>query len=164
MRAGFAAVALWLLPVAAIVLLARGSVFADIATYFAKLAVLTFGAAYAVLAWVAQEAVGTYGWLQPGEMLDGLGMAETTPGPLIMVLQFVGFTRDTHRTVQSLRRLLRRQCSQLARMRRIWRCAAMPFGNAWYGGCVKPLKEKAAFLPRKTPLVSERRKSLILRR
>ncbi|MFD1807093.1 chromate transporter [Gemmobacter lanyuensis] len=47
--------------------------------------------AYAVLAWVAQEAVGTYGWLKPGEMLDGLGMAETTPGPLIMVLQFVGF-------------------------------------------------------------------------
>lgn len=91
MRAGFAAVALWLLPVAAIVLLAPGSVFADIATYFSKLAVLTFGGAYAVLAWVAQEAVGTYGWLQPGEMLDGLGMAETTPGPLIMVLQFVGF-------------------------------------------------------------------------
>lgn len=91
MRAGFAAVALWLLPVAAIVLLAPGSVFADIATYFSKLAVLTFGGAYAVLAWVAQAAVGTYGWLQPGEMLDGLGMAETTPGPLIMVLQFVGF-------------------------------------------------------------------------
>lgn len=91
MKAGFAAIALWLLPVAAIVLLAPDSVFADIATYFSKLAVLTFGGAYAVLAWVAQEAVGTYGWLQPGEMLDGLGMAETTPGPLIMVLQFVGF-------------------------------------------------------------------------
>ena len=44
-----------------------------------------------MLTWVAQEAVGTYGWLEPGEMLDGLGMAETTPGPLIMVLQFVGF-------------------------------------------------------------------------
>lgn len=91
MQAGIAAIVLWLLPVAAIVLLAPGSVFADIATYFSKLAVLTFGGAYAVLAWVAQEAVGTYGWLQPGEMLDGLGMAETTPGPLIMVLQFVGF-------------------------------------------------------------------------
>ena len=90
-RAGVAALALWLAPVAAIVLLAPGSVFADIATYFSKLAVLTFGGAYAVLAWVAQEAVGTYGWLEPGEMLDGLGMAETTPGPLIMVLQFVGF-------------------------------------------------------------------------
>jgi chromate transporter len=91
MQAGFAALALWLLPVAAILVLAPGSVFADIATYFSKLAVLTFGGAYAVLAWVAQEAVGTYGWLEPGEMLDGLGMAETTPGPLIMVLQFVGF-------------------------------------------------------------------------
>lgn len=90
-RAGLAALALWLMPVGVILLLAPGSVFADIATYFSKLAVLTFGGAYAVLAWVAQEAVGTYGWLEPGEMLDGLGMAETTPGPLIMVLQFVGF-------------------------------------------------------------------------
>ena len=52
---------------------------------------VTFGGAYAVLVYVAQEAVGTYGWLEPGEMLDGLGMAESTPGPLIMVLQFVGF-------------------------------------------------------------------------
>jgi chromate transporter len=90
-RAGLVALALWLLPVAALVVLAPGSVFTDIATFFSKLAVLTFGGAYAVLAWVAQEAVGTYGWLEPGEMLDGLGMAETTPGPLIMVLQFVGF-------------------------------------------------------------------------
>ena len=55
------------------------------------MAVVTFGGAYAVLAYVAQQAVETYGWLRPGEMLDGLGMAETTPGPLIMVLQFVGF-------------------------------------------------------------------------
>ncbi|MBL8561402.1 MAG: chromate efflux transporter [Gemmobacter sp.] len=90
-RAGAVALVLWLLPVAALLLLAPGTVFADIASYFSKLAVLTFGGAYAVLGWVAQEAVGTYGWLQPGEMLDGLGMAETTPGPLIMVLQFVGF-------------------------------------------------------------------------
>ena len=85
------ALALWLAPVAALVALAPEGVFADIAVFFSKLAVLTFGGAYAVLAWVAQEAVGTYGWLAPGEMLDGLGMAETTPGPLIMVLQFVGF-------------------------------------------------------------------------
>jgi len=70
-RAG--AAALVLAPVAALLLLAPGSVFADIATFFSKLAVLTFGGAYAVLAWVAQEAVGTYGWLAPGEMLDGLG-------------------------------------------------------------------------------------------
>jgi chromate transporter len=90
-RAGAVALVLWLLPVVALLLVAPESVFTDIATYFSKLAVLTFGGAYAVLAWVAQEAVGTYGWLEPGEMLDGLGMAETTPGPLIMVLQFVGF-------------------------------------------------------------------------
>jgi chromate transporter len=59
--------------------------------FFSKAAVVTFGGAYAVLAYIAQQAVETYGWLQPGEMLDGLGMAETTPGPLIMVVQFVGF-------------------------------------------------------------------------
>ena len=55
------------------------------------MAVVTFGGAYAVLAYVAQQAVEHYHWLRPGEMLDGLGMAETTPGPLIMVTQFVGF-------------------------------------------------------------------------
>jgi len=59
--------------------------------FFSKMAMVTFGGAYAVLAYVAQQAVETYGWLKPGEMLDGLGLAETTPGPLIMVLQFVGF-------------------------------------------------------------------------
>ncbi len=56
-----------------------------------KMALVTFGGAYAVLSYVAQQAVEHYGWLRPGEMLDGLGMAETTPGPLIMVTQFVGF-------------------------------------------------------------------------
>jgi chromate transporter len=81
--------ALWLLPVA--VLAARGGVFGDIAVFFAKMAVVTFGGAYAVLAWVADVAVGTYGWLEPGEMIDALGLAETTPGPLILVTQFVGF-------------------------------------------------------------------------
>ena len=90
-RAAIWALVLWLVPVLALVLLAPGSVFADIATFFSRLAVLSFGGAYAVLAWVGQEAVGHYGWLQPTQMLDGLGMAETTPGPLIMVLQFVGF-------------------------------------------------------------------------
>ena len=69
----------------------HGSCSAQIALFFSKTAVVTFGGAYAVLAYVAQEAVETYGWLKPGEMLDGLGMAETTPGPLIMVTQFVGF-------------------------------------------------------------------------
>ena len=83
---------LWLGPVLALVLsLGPGNVFSHIAVFFSKMAVVTFGGAYAVLAYVAQEAVETYGWLKAGEMLDGLGMAETTPGPLIMVLQFVGF-------------------------------------------------------------------------
>ena len=82
---------LWLAPVAALLLVMPESIYAEIATFFSKMAVVTFGGAYAVLAYVAQEAVEKYGWLQPGEMLDGLGMAETTPGPLIMVTQFVGF-------------------------------------------------------------------------
>jgi chromate transporter len=83
---------LWLVPVIALLLtLGTENVFSQIAVFFSKMAVVTFGGAYAVLAYVAQEAVETYGWLRPGEMLDGLGMAETTPGPLIMVLQFVGF-------------------------------------------------------------------------
>ena len=83
---------LWLLPVAAL-LLAFGhqNVFSQIAVFFSKMAMVTFGGAYAVLAYVAQQAVQHYAWLKPPEMLDGLGMAETTPGPLIMVLQFVGF-------------------------------------------------------------------------
>ena len=83
---------LWLGPVAALLIgLGSGHVFSQIAVFFSKMALVTFGGAYAVLAYVAQQAVETYGWLKPGEMLDGLGMAETTPGPLIMVLQFVGF-------------------------------------------------------------------------
>ena len=77
---------LWLGPVVLLLLtLGPGDVFSEIAVFFSKMAVVTFGGAYAVLAYVAQEAVETYGWLRPGEMLDGLGMAETTPGPLIMV-------------------------------------------------------------------------------
>ena len=83
---------LWLTPVAALLLiLGPGNVFSQIAVFFSKMAAVTFGGAYAVLAYVAQQAVENYGWLKAGEMLDGLGMAETTPGPLIMVLQFVGF-------------------------------------------------------------------------
>nr|WP_041393466.1 chromate efflux transporter [Sphingobium sp. SYK-6] len=83
---------LWLTPIAALLLLlGPDDVFTRIATFFSQMAVVTFGGAYAVLAYVAQEAVNTYGWLRPGEMLDGLGLAETTPGPLIMVTQFVGF-------------------------------------------------------------------------
>ncbi|TAK47050.1 MAG: chromate efflux transporter [Xanthobacteraceae bacterium] len=83
---------LWLVPVAVLVTVLGGqNVFSQIAVFFSKMAVVTFGGAYAVLAYVAQRAVEDFHWLRPGEMLDGLGMAETTPGPLIMVLQFVGF-------------------------------------------------------------------------
>ncbi len=83
---------LWLVPVAALLLaLGTNNTFSRIALFFSEMAVVTFGGAYAVLAYVAQQAVQHYHWLRPGEMLDGLGMAETTPGPLIMVTQFVGF-------------------------------------------------------------------------
>ncbi len=82
----------WLGPLA--LLLATqgtGNVFTAIAAFNSKMAVVTFGGAYAVLAYMAQQAVGHYRWLKPGEMLVGLGFAETTPGPLICVVQFVGF-------------------------------------------------------------------------
>jgi chromate transporter len=83
---------LWWTP-ALLLASARGAhdVFTTIAFFFGKVASVTFGGAYAVLPYVAQQAVENYRWLTPGEMLDGLGMAETTPGPLIMVVQFVGF-------------------------------------------------------------------------
>jgi chromate transporter len=84
--------ALWLTPVIGLLIwFGPQDVFSQIAVFFSKMAMVTFGGAYAVLAYVAQQAVQHYGWLTPTEMLDGLGMAETTPGPLIMVLQFVGF-------------------------------------------------------------------------
>jgi chromate transporter len=84
--------ALWVAPVALLWLtLGSGTIFPTIAAFFSKMAVVTFGGAYAVLAYVAQQAVETFGWLKPGEMLDGLAMAETTPGPLILVLVYVGF-------------------------------------------------------------------------
>jgi chromate transporter len=84
--------AMWLVPVAALLIaFGLGNVFSQIALFFSKMAMVTFGGAYAVLAYVAQQAVEHYHWVNPREMLDGLGMAETTPGPLIMVLQFVGF-------------------------------------------------------------------------
>ncbi|WP_158667891.1 chromate efflux transporter [Bradyrhizobium guangdongense] len=91
-RVGALWLALWLVPVMVLLLaLGQGNVFSQIALFFSKMALVTFGGAYAVLAYVAQQAVEHYHWLKPHEMLDGLGMAETTPGPLIMVLQFVGF-------------------------------------------------------------------------
>ncbi|MGQ0741879.1 MAG: chromate efflux transporter [Alphaproteobacteria bacterium] len=89
---------LWLAPVAALTA-AKAGVFADIARFFSLMAVVTFGGAYAVLAYVAQEAVQGFHWLTPADMLRGLGLAETTPGPLILVTQFVGFLaafREAH--------------------------------------------------------------------
>src|SRR5207302_8427765 len=91
-RVGALWLALWLVPVIALLAaFGEANVFSQIALFFSKMALVTFGGAYAVLAYVAQQAVEHYHWLKPDEMLDGLGMAETTPGPLIMVLQFVGF-------------------------------------------------------------------------
>lgn len=91
-RAALAMAALWLAPVAVLLLwLGSEDTFAQLAKFFSQMAVVTFGGAYAVLAYVAQQAVETHAWLAPGEMLDGLGLAETTPGPLIIVVQFVGF-------------------------------------------------------------------------
>jgi chromate transporter len=84
--------ALWFVPVAFLAApYFAGSVLLTEALFFSKTAVVTFGGAYAVLAYIAEQAVEVHGWLLPGEMLDGLGMAETTPGPLIQVVQFVGF-------------------------------------------------------------------------
>ena len=83
---------LWLVPLAALYLaFGSGHVFAAEAVFFSKLAAVTFGGAYAALSYTAQQAVEHYGWMKPGEMLTGLGLAETTPGPLILVLVFVGF-------------------------------------------------------------------------
>jgi chromate transporter len=82
----------WGVPIGAFaVLTGTGSVFTQQALFFSGAAVVTFGGAYAVLAYVAQQAVQVYGWLSPGEMVRGLALAETTPGPLIMVVQFVAF-------------------------------------------------------------------------
>jgi chromate transporter len=84
--------ALWWLPVLAVALLTgTSSTFTQMGVLFSGAAVVTFGGAYAVLAYVAQKAVEVYAWLAPGEMVRGLALAETTPGPLIMVVQFVAF-------------------------------------------------------------------------
>jgi len=84
--------AAWAAPLILVALtLGRDHVLWEIGAFFSQLALVTFGGAYAVLAYMAQEAVQGFGWLQPGEMADGLGLAETTPGPLILVTQFVGF-------------------------------------------------------------------------
>jgi chromate transporter len=92
LRVLLAGLVVWGLPLAAVALLTgTGSVFTQQGLFFSGAAVVTFGGAYAVLAYVAQQAVQVYGWLAPGEMVRGLALAETTPGPLIMVVQFVAF-------------------------------------------------------------------------
>lgn len=82
--------AVWLVPLALLVVFSPG-LYADIAIFFSKLAVVTFGGAYAVLAWMTQAVVQSKGWLTLSQMMDGLGLAETTPGPLILVTEFVGY-------------------------------------------------------------------------
>jgi chromate transporter len=83
---------LWLVPLLALIgIFGKDHVLVREGIFFSQMSMVTFGGAYAVLAYVGQQAVETYGWLTAGEMLDGLGMAETTPGPLIQVVQFVGF-------------------------------------------------------------------------
>ena len=82
--------AIWLLPLAGLILFEQG-ILARIGTFFAMLAVVTFGGAYAVLGWMTQTVVNDFGWITQAQMIDALGLAETTPGPLILVTQFVGF-------------------------------------------------------------------------
>jgi chromate transporter len=83
---------LWLAPVLACAwLLGKGHVFTELGLFFSKMAVVSFGGAYAVLSYVAQQAAERFAWITPSQMIDGLGLAETTPGPLILVVQFVGF-------------------------------------------------------------------------
>ena len=90
--AALVGLALWWAPVGlAALLLGTNHVFVDIGIFFSKLAVVSFGGAYALMAYMAQQAVETYGWMSAPEMVDGLGLAETLPGPLIKVTQFVGF-------------------------------------------------------------------------
>lgn len=92
LRLAAAFLLLWFAPTILLAcLLGPQNVYAQQGLFFSKMAVVTFGGAYAVLAYVSQQAVEHYGWLAPGEMLDGLGLAETTPGPLILVVQFIGF-------------------------------------------------------------------------
>ncbi len=82
---------IWWVPLLVLDVLFDSQILAEIGTFFSKLAVVTFGGAYAVLAYMGQDVVNHWGWLSAGEMMDGLGLAETTPGPLILVTEFVGF-------------------------------------------------------------------------
>jgi chromate transporter len=92
LRTAFVWLAIWLVPLLLVSLIVgEGQVLSDIGWFFSKLAVVTFGGAYAVLAYMGQDVVIAYGWLDAGQMMDGLGLAETTPGPLILVTEFVGY-------------------------------------------------------------------------
>ncbi|MDZ4780023.1 MAG: chromate efflux transporter [Planctomycetia bacterium] len=92
LRVGVTCLLLWFVPLAALTAwLGREHVLVQEGAFFSKAAVVTFGGAYAVLPYVGQQSVEKYGWIQEGEMIDGLGMAETTPGPLIQVVQYVAF-------------------------------------------------------------------------
>ena len=90
LRTGALWLAIWLLPLGLLAVFEHG-ILTDIGAYFARLSVLTFGGAYALLAWMAQTVVADFHWLTPPQMIDGLGLAETTPGPLILVTEFVGY-------------------------------------------------------------------------
>jgi chromate transporter len=91
-RAGFAALVIWAVPLLLImVTLGMDNILSQQAWLFAKTAVLSFGGAYAALTYVSQQAVGHYGWIEPRDMVTGLGLAETTPGPLVLVMTFVGY-------------------------------------------------------------------------
>jgi len=83
--------AIWLLPLFALTWVGAPAILTEVGRFFSTLAIVTFGGAYAVLAYMAQDVVVQFGWLTAGEMVDALGLAETTPGPLILVTQFVGF-------------------------------------------------------------------------
>ena len=84
-------VGIWALPMVFLYLFTDQTLLVQLGVFFSKLAVVTFGGAYAVLAYLGQSVVADFGWLTAGEMMDGLGLAETTPGPLILVTEFVGF-------------------------------------------------------------------------
>jgi chromate transporter len=131
---------LWLGPVIALyVFLGSENIFTQLATFFSKVAVVSFGGAYAVLAYVAQQAVETYQWLQPGEMLTGLGMAETTPGPLIMVVQYVGFLAG-YRTADGLSPLMTATLAGLLVTWVTFTPTLLPLGLSWCAPYVEALR------------------------
>jgi chromate transporter len=130
-RAAVTGAAIWLGPLLALRYMAGpDSVFTSIAAFNSKMAVVTFGGAYAVLAYMAQQVVEHYHWLKPGEMLVGLGFAETTPGPLISVVQFVGYVA-AYRHPEGLSPLL---AGMLGGFLAMWSTFVPPFIWIFMGG------------------------------